>query len=58
MAVNNLQPANMAQSDKIFAITYQFDTPSTMCLNRNLLSPTLVLQVIQPINSSSFGQAV
>ena len=39
MAVNNLQTANMAQSDKIFAITYQFDTPQLLVLEQKFAEP-------------------
>lgn len=43
MAVNNLLPADMAQSDKIFAITYQFDTPRRHVQEQNCAELTDVV---------------
>ena len=34
MPGTDVEPANMAHSDKFFAINYQIDTPSAMCMNR------------------------
>jgi len=47
----------MAQSDNILAINYQIDSPNDMHRTRTSLSPTSVLQAIQPTIKSPSEQS-
>ncbi len=54
--VGDVKSAKMAHSDSILAITYQIDSLGAMRINKTSVSPSIVLQAIQPTIGKPFEQ--